>query len=61
MLINIFLFELQQRLRRISTYVYFVVMTVLGCLFALLSGGAFSGASVEFGTGGKVLVDSPMR
>jgi len=59
MLINIFLFELQQRLRRISTYVYFVVMTVLGCLFALLSGGAFSGASVEFGTGGKVLVDSP--
>ena len=24
-----------------------------------MSGGAFSGASVEFGTGGKVLVNSP--
>ncbi len=41
MLINIFLFELQQRLRRISTYVYFVVFVALGCLFTLLSGGAF--------------------
>jgi len=59
MLINIFFFELQQRLRRISTYVYFVVFAVLGCLFTLLSGGAFAGGSVEFGTGGKVLVDSP--
>src|SRR5271154_2044273 len=59
MLINIFLFELQQRLRRISTYVYFVVYLALGCLFALLSGGAFAGGSVEFGTGGKVLVNSP--
>ena len=59
MLTNIFLFELQQRLRRISTYVYFVVFFALGCLFALLSGGAFAGASVEFGTGGKVLVNSP--
>ena len=59
MLINIFLFELQQRLRRISTYVYFVVFAVLGCLFTLLSGGAFAGGSVEFGTGGKVLVNSP--
>ena len=59
MLINIFLFELQQRLRRISTYVYFVVFLALGCLFTLLSGGAFPGGSVEFGTGGKVLVNSP--
>ncbi len=59
MLINIFLFELQQRLRRILTYVYFVVFAALGCLFTLLSGGAFAGGSVEFGTGGKVLVNSP--
>jgi ABC-type transport system involved in multi-copper enzyme maturation permease subunit len=59
MLTNIFLFELQQRLRRISTYVYFVVFFALGCLFTLLSGGAFAGGSVDFGTGGKVLVNSP--
>ncbi len=59
MLSNIFLFDLQQRLRRISTYVYFAVFLALGCLFTLLSGGAFSGGGVEFGTGGKVLVNSP--
>ncbi len=59
MLPNIFLFELQQRLRRISTWVYFVVFFTLGCLFTLLSGGAFPGGSVEFGTGGKVLINSP--
>jgi ABC-type transport system involved in multi-copper enzyme maturation permease subunit len=59
MLANIFLFELQQRLRRVSTYVYFVVFFALGCLFTLMSGGAFAGATVEFGTGGKVLLNSP--
>jgi ABC-2 type transport system permease protein len=59
MLVNIFLFELQQRLRRISTWVYFAVFFGLGCLFILMSGGAFPGASVGFGTGGKVLINSP--
>ena len=59
MLIHIFAFELEQRLRRISTYVYFVVFFALGLLFALMSGGAFAEASVDFGTGGKVLVNSP--
>ena len=59
MLINIFLFELQQRLRRISTWVYCLVFFALGCLFTLLSGGAFAGGSVDFGTGGKVLINSP--
>src|SRR5579863_6201383 len=59
MLSNIFLFELGQRLRRISTYIYFVVFFALGLLFTLMSGGAFAAATVEFGTGGKVLVNSP--
>ena len=59
MLSAIFLFELKQRLRRISTYVYFVVFFGLGLLFALMSGGAFAQASVDFGTGGKVLLNSP--
>ena len=59
MLTNIFLFELDQRLRRISTYIYFLVFFALGCLFALMSGGAIGGTSIEFGTGGKVLVNSP--
>ncbi len=59
MLASIFLFELQQRLRRVSTYVYFLVFFGFGLLFTLMSGGAFATATVDFGTGGKVLVNSP--
>ena len=59
MLTAIFLFELKQRLRRISTCVYFVVFFGLGLLFTLMSGGAFAHASVDFGTGGKILLNSP--
>src|SRR5271166_4234137 len=59
MLANIFLFDLQQRLRRISTWVYFFVFFALGLLFALMSGGAIPGSSVDFGTGGKILLNSP--
>lgn len=58
-LLAIFAFEFLQRLRRISTYVYFVVFFALGFLFALMSGGAFAEASVDFGTGGKILINSP--
>jgi ABC-type transport system involved in multi-copper enzyme maturation permease subunit len=38
---------------------YFVVFGGLGYLFALISGGGIGSASVDFGTGGKVLVNSP--
>jgi len=59
MLASVFLFEFRQRLRRVSTYVYFVVFFALGLLFTLMSGGAFATATVDFGTGGKVLINSP--
>jgi ABC-2 type transport system permease protein len=59
MVLTIAGFEVRQRLHRISTYVYFVVFCGLSYLFALMSGGAIPGATVEFGTGGKVLVNSP--
>ncbi|HKD85267.1 MAG TPA: M1 family aminopeptidase [Terriglobales bacterium] len=59
MLARIFLFDFQQRLRRVSTWVYFLVFFALGYLFTLMSGGAVPGSSVDFGTGGKVLVNSP--
>jgi ABC-2 type transport system permease protein len=59
MLAGIFLFEFHHRLRRVSTYVYFGVFFVLGLLFTLMSGGAFATASVDFGTGGKILINSP--
>ena len=59
MVLTIASFEFCQRLRRISTYVYFVVFAGLGFLFVLISGGAIPGTSTDFGTGGKVLVNSP--
>src|SRR5215475_12785058 len=59
MVLTIAAFEFRQRLRRISTYVYFLIFCGLGYLFILMSGGALPGASVDFGTGGKVLVNSP--
>lgn len=59
MVASILVFELSRRLRRISTYVYFLVFLGLGFLFVLMSGGAFASATVDFGTGGKVLVTSP--
>ena len=59
MVLTIAGFELRQRLHRISTYVYFLVFFGLSLLFANMAGGAIPQASVEFGTGGKVLVNSP--
>ena len=59
MVARIAAFEFSQRLRRISTYVYFFVFFGLSLLFVLMSGGAISDASVDFGTGGRVLVNSP--
>jgi hypothetical protein len=52
-------FEVRQRLRRISTYVYFVVLFFLATWFTLASAGALSNASVDYGTGGRVLTNSP--
>src|SRR5579864_2495038 len=59
MILSILAFEFTRRMRRISTYVYFFVFFGLGLLFVLMSGGEFSDATVDFGTGGKVLVTSP--
>jgi len=59
MVLTIARFEFRQRLRGLSTYIYFVVFGALSCLFILIAGGAIPSASVEFGTGGKVLVNSP--
>ncbi len=59
MLLAIAGFELHQRLRRISTYVYFAVFLVLAAFFILAAGGAIPGSTVDFGTGGKVNINSP--
>ncbi len=59
MVLTIASFEFRQRLHRISTYIYFLVFFGLSFLFANMAGGAIPQATVEFGTGGKVLVNSP--
>jgi ABC-type transport system involved in multi-copper enzyme maturation permease subunit len=52
-------FEVRSRLRRLSSYVYMLVFFALAFLFVTIGAGAIKGATVEFGTGGKVLVNSP--
>ncbi len=59
MLATIAGFELRQRLRRISTYVYFAVMFGISFFWVSASGGAISSVSMDFGTGGRVLINSP--
>ena len=59
MVLTIAAFEVRQRLRRISTYIYFLVFLSLSIFFVCMAGGAVSGASVDFGTGGKIWLNSP--
>lgn len=59
MLLTIATFEFRQRLRRISTYVYFLVFFALSILFTCMAGGAIPQATVDFGTGGKIWLNSP--
>src|SRR5262249_22820874 len=59
MLLAIAGFEARQGLRRVSTYVYFLVFLILAAFFILAAGGAIPGANVDFGTGGKVAINSP--
>jgi hypothetical protein len=59
MLLHIAWFELVGRLRMISTYVYFGVFFGIAFLWNAIAGGAFPGASVDFGAGGKVYINSP--
>ena len=59
MVLTIASFEVRQRLRRISTYIYFLVFLSLSIFFVCMAGGAVSGATVDFGTGGKIWLNSP--
>ncbi|MGH8800470.1 MAG: hypothetical protein ACREX7_09505, partial [Casimicrobiaceae bacterium] len=49
-------FDFVRRLRMISTYVYFVLYTVIAGLWMAAAGGALSHATVSFG-GDKVLIN----
>jgi ABC-type transport system involved in multi-copper enzyme maturation permease subunit len=58
-MLSIALFELRQRLKLLSTWVYFGVFFVLACLAMNAAGGAFKGVVVSAGVGGKVYANSP--
>ncbi|HLK64031.1 MAG TPA: M1 family aminopeptidase [Bryobacteraceae bacterium] len=53
------IFEIDRRVRAISTYVYFLLFAPLACLIMAATAGGIEGASVSFGGGGKVLANSP--
>jgi ABC-2 type transport system permease protein len=51
-------FEFGNRIRRLSTWVYFVVFFALSMLWTAAAGGAFANANIVFGSG-KVWINSP--
>ncbi|MBI3283654.1 MAG: hypothetical protein HYZ65_02205 [Burkholderiales bacterium] len=51
-------FELRQKFRSLSTYVYFLMFFSLAMLWMAAAGGAFSGAVIDFG--GKVHINAPV-
>ena len=51
-------FEFRTRLKRISTWVYFVVFFALAMLWVAAAGGLIPGAIVAFGSG-KIFINSP--
>ncbi|MEO0470900.1 MAG: hypothetical protein AAF206_14830 [Bacteroidota bacterium] len=58
---DIFLFELKYRLRRPATYIYFVVLMLVGILYgAILAGAAGSQPASQFTGGGNNLANSPI-
>ncbi len=53
-------FELGYYLRRISTWVYFLIFFAVALLLVLMAGGMWESATVSFGgSGGNIKVDSP--
>ena len=51
--------EVRYYLRRISTWVYFVIFFSIALLFMLVAGGAWGDVQVALGSGGKVMANAP--
>ena len=58
MLFTVAGFEFGQRLKRLSTWIYFTLFLVIGVLFFLAAAGTFQNVTGSFGTG-KVMANSP--
>lgn len=57
-LLGIASFEVRNRLRQVSTYVYFLVYAAMAALWMAAAGGAFAQAHVVFGSD-KIFINSP--
>ncbi|MBC3916327.1 hypothetical protein H8L32_02400 [Undibacterium sp. CY18W] len=57
-MLTILLFELRQKCRSLSSYVYFLIFFSLAMLWMAAAGGTFASASIDFG--GKVFINSPV-
>ena len=58
MFASIFAFEVRRLMRSLSTYIYFCVLFLVAFLVALIAGGAFKEANMQFG-GEKVFANAP--
>ncbi|MDC8759702.1 ABC transporter permease/M1 family aminopeptidase [Janthinobacterium fluminis] len=56
-MLAIALFEARQRLKRLSTWIYFAMFLLLAMLWMAAAGGVFKEASVSFG--GKAMINAP--
>lgn len=59
MMTPILIFEFKDRLRRLSTYIYLLILFVLSYFIAIVSGGAIPSLQAGLSTEGKVLANSP--
>ena len=57
-MLAIALFEVKTKLKRLSTYVYFVVFAALAALWMAAAGGMFASANIAFGSD-KVFINAP--
>ncbi|HET9764868.1 MAG TPA: hypothetical protein VFR50_15205, partial [Casimicrobiaceae bacterium] len=57
-MLAIALFEVKTKLKRLSTYVYFVVFAALSGLWMAAAGGMFASANIVFGSD-KVFINAP--
>jgi len=58
--IEIVRWELRLAVRRISTWVYFLIYFALAFFMMLIAGGAWDALNVAMGSGGKVLANAPL-
>ena len=57
--VAILAWEVRYYLRRISTWVYFLIFFAMSFFFMLVAGGAWPELNFALGSGGKVLANAP--